>query len=111
MRVFRDSRNLPQQARGPGVALRNFDRVHRVQRALIGAARRIAGERGVPLAVVVFEPYPREFFRPDGEPFRLTTLRTKAGLLADCAVDLLIVLHFDAALAAMLAQDFVTDVL
>jgi riboflavin kinase / FMN adenylyltransferase len=111
MRVFRDTRNLPGPARGAVVALGNFDGVHRGHQALIAAARGIAGERRLPLAVMVFEPYPREFFRPDGEPFRLTSLRTKAGLLAACGVDLLIVLHFDARLASMLAQDFVMDVL
>jgi riboflavin kinase/FMN adenylyltransferase len=111
MRIFRDTRNLPTQARGAVVALGNFDGVHRGHQALIATARGIADARGAPLAVMVFEPYPREFFRADAEPFRLTSLRTKAGLLGERGVDLLIVVHFDAKLAAMLAQDFVMDVL
>jgi riboflavin kinase/FMN adenylyltransferase len=93
------------------VALGNFDGVHLGHRALLSEAKRIATELKRPLAALVFEPYPREFFRPHEEPFRLTPFRAKARLLSELGVDILIVLTFDAAMAAMLAQDFVIDVL
>ncbi len=111
MRILRHTREAPSEARGAVVALGNFDGVHLGHRALIGEARRIAREKNAPLAALVFEPYPREFFRPGGEPFRLTTLRTKAHLLEQAGVDWLFVAHFDAGLAAMPAQDFVLGVL
>ena len=111
MRIFRHHRDLPPDARGAVVALGNFDGVHRGHQALIAEAERVARERGVPLAVVVFEPYPQEFFRPDAEPFRLASFPSKARLLAELDVNLLIVIHFDAEIAGMLAQDFVLDVL
>ena len=93
------------------LALGNFDGVHRGHRALIGEARRIAKETGRRLAALVFEPYPREFFRPDDEPFRLTPFRAKARLLSELGVEFLIVLGFDAEMAGKLAQDFVMEVL
>ena len=93
------------------VALGNFDGVHRGHQALIAEAARIAKDTGRPLAALVFEPNPREFFRPNDEPFRLTTFRTKAQLLAKQGIDFLIVLNFDAQMAGKLAQDFVMDVL
>jgi riboflavin kinase/FMN adenylyltransferase len=111
MHIIRHYRDIEAAERGAVAALGNFDGVHRGHRALLAKARAIADETGVPLAAIVFEPYPREFFRPDDPPFRLTPFRTKARLLAECGVDLLIVLKFDAALAAMPAQDFVLDIL
>jgi riboflavin kinase/FMN adenylyltransferase len=60
---------------------------------------------------MVFEPYPREFFQPKSEPFRLTSFRAKARLLSEAGVDVLIVIGFDAEIAGKLAQDFVMEVL
>jgi riboflavin kinase/FMN adenylyltransferase len=111
MRITRYYKDYPKNARHAVVALGNFDGVHRGHRALIAQAGKIAQASRRPLAALVFEPYPREFFRPDDPPFRLTDFRTKAHLLSELGIEELIVLHFDAALAAMLAQDFVMEVL
>jgi riboflavin kinase / FMN adenylyltransferase len=111
MRILRGSGTLPRDVQGAVVALGNFDGVHRGHQALLAEAKARADEAGLPLAVLVFEPYPREFFRPDDEPFRLTQLPAKARLLEAQGVDALIVLGFDSALANMLAQDFVLDLL
>jgi riboflavin kinase / FMN adenylyltransferase len=111
MRILRHHRTVPAETRGAVVALGNFDGVHRGHRALIAEAATLARARGRPLAALVFEPYPREFFRPNDPPFRLTAFRTKAQLLSELDIDFLIVLNFDAGMAAMLAQDFVMDVL
>jgi riboflavin kinase/FMN adenylyltransferase len=74
-------------------------------------AKRRASELKRPFAALVFEPNPREFFRPKDEPFRLTTFRAKARLLSELGVEILFVLTFDAELASMSAQDFVLEVL
>lgn len=111
MRIVRNVRNPPDAAKGAVVALGNFDGVHRGHQALIAEARRIATAQGRPLAAMVFEPYPREFFQPHGEPFRLTSFRSKAELLAAAGVDYLMVVTFNAEIAGLLAQDFVIDVL
>jgi len=111
MRILRHYRDPPADAKGAVVALGNFDGVHLGHRALLAEAKRTAQELQRPFAALVFEPYPREFFRPNDEPFRLTPFRAKARLLSELGVDVLIVLNFDAAMASMLAQDFVLDVL
>ena len=111
MRILRHYRNPPAEAKSAVVALGNFDGVHRGHQALITEADRIAHETQRPLAALVFEPYPREFFRPGDEPFRLTPFRAKARLLSELGVEFLIVLGFDAEMAGKLAQDFVIDVL
>jgi len=111
MRILRHYRNPPPEAKRAVVALGNFDGVHRGHQALIAEARGIAEETERPLAAMVFEPYPREFFRPQDEPFRLTPFRAKARLLSELGVEYLIVLGFDAEMAGRLAQDFIIDVL
>ena len=111
MRIIRHPRDCPKEARHAVVALGNFDGVHRGHRALIKEAGNIAHASRRSLAALVFEPYPREFFRPGDPTFRLTDFRSKAHLLSELGVDDLFVLAFDAALAAKLAQDFVMEVL
>lgn len=111
MRLLRHYRDCPADAKGAVVALGNFDGVHLGHRALLLEAKRLAREQTRPLGAIVFEPNPREFFRPNDEPFRLTPFRAKVRLLSELSVDLLIVLTFDKEMASMSAQDFVLDVL
>jgi riboflavin kinase / FMN adenylyltransferase len=111
MRVLRHYRNAPDWAKDAVIALGNFDGVHRGHRALIAEAGQIAAAGQKSLAAMVFEPYPREFFQPRSEPFRLTSFRAKARLLSRAGVDVLIVINFDAEIAGKLAQDFVMEVL
>jgi riboflavin kinase/FMN adenylyltransferase len=97
--------------RGAVVAVGNFDGVHRGHRAVIGTALERAKALGRPAAAMTFEPHPRAFFNP-GEPlFRLTDEAAKLRLLASSGLDGAIVLTFDAALAALSAEDFVRRIL
>ena len=111
MRILRHYRDVPADGRGTVAALGNFDGVHLGHRALLEEAARLAHEQGALFSVFVFEPYPREFFRPDAEPFRLTPFRAKARLLEEVGTDILLVFPFDASLAGMSSQDFVLDIL
>jgi riboflavin kinase/FMN adenylyltransferase len=107
MQIFRHHDNLPESARGATVAIGNFDGVHRGHQALIARAKALGG----PLGVLVFEPHPQEFFRPDAPRFRLTPFRAKARLLETFGVDILYALHFDSVLAALSADAFMDNVL
>src|SRR3546814_1938596 len=49
------------------------------------------------------------FFKPDLPPFRLTTLDQRQRLFAEAGADAMLVFHFDAALASVTAEDFVTE--
>ena len=111
MRIFRHYQDVTDAYKGAVVAVGNFDGVHLGHQALIGAARDMARERGAPLGVMAFEPHPQEFFRPSPESFRLTPFHAKARLIAGLGVDVLYALAFDAAMAAMPAEDFVQQVL
>jgi riboflavin kinase/FMN adenylyltransferase len=96
---------------GAVVAIGNFDGVHRGHRAVIAAALARAQALGRPAAALTFEPHPRSVFRPDEPLFRLTDERAKLRLLATTGLDGAIVLRFDAALAGLSAQDFISRIL
>ena len=97
--------------RGAVVAIGNFDGVHRGHQAVIATARARAKTLGRPAAALTFEPHPRSFFRPQEAFFRLTDERNKLRLLASTGLDGAIVLRFDAALAALSADEFVERIL
>ncbi|MBS0470526.1 MAG: bifunctional riboflavin kinase/FAD synthetase [Proteobacteria bacterium] len=109
MKIFRHVSDVTDAYKGAVVAVGNFDGVHLGHQALIGEARRMAEERGAPLAVLAFEPHPQEFFRPSPVPFRLTPFAVKARLIESLGVDVLYALHFDAALAEKSAEDFIAE--
>src|SRR5690606_22217705 len=77
MRLFRHHTEVPVEARGAVMVLDNFDGVHRGSQAVIAEAARRANELRTSLAVLTFEPHPREFFAPDRPPFRLTPFRIR----------------------------------
>src|SRR5258705_66255 len=97
--------------KGAVVAIGNFDGVHRGHRAVIAAALTRARALDRPAAALTFEPHPRSFFRPQEPLFRLTDERNKLRLLAATGLDGAIVLRFDAALAALSADEFVERIL
>jgi riboflavin kinase/FMN adenylyltransferase len=109
MRIFTNWQNVPTDARGATVALGNFDGVHLGHASVIRAAH--AARPDAPLAVLTFEPHPREVFRPDDPPFRLTLSAERADALAGLGVDLLYELPFNFAFSLMTAEDFVGKVL
>lgn len=111
MRVIRHVNAAPADARGAVVAIGNFDGVHRGHQAVIETAREEAERLRVPAAVLTFTPHPRRFFRPDQPPFLLTRLRTKLRLVSELGLDLVYLLRFDPALAALTAESFVDQVL
>jgi riboflavin kinase/FMN adenylyltransferase len=61
--------------------------------------------------VLTFEPHPLAVIAPGREPKLLTTLQRKSELIGELGVDELVVVPFDAEMAAVSAEDFVEDVL
>ena len=111
MRIIRHTETLPRELAGAVVAIGNFDGVHRGHQAVMVQAKDIAAGLGAPVVALTFEPHPRRLFQPDAEPFRLTTLRSKAHHMEELGIEGMVVLHFDRAMAAMAAEDFITEVL
>ena len=100
---------VPERLRGGIVALGNFDGFHKGHQAVVGRAIERARAEGRPALVATFEPHPMRYFRPDSPPFRLTSLDQRQRLFGAAGADAMLVFHFDAALASVTAEDFVTE--
>src|SRR3546814_2817011 len=94
MRFMRGLHNLPGDGRGCALTIGSFDGMQRGHQALIARTREWADKLGVPLAVMCFEPTPREYFTPEQAPPRVTNLRTKLHDFAAAGVDAAIIQRF-----------------
>ena len=110
-RLFRDLAGPPATPDGSVVCIGAFDGLHRGHQALVAQAVARAHALGVPAVAVTFEPLPREHFATGPKPARLTLARAKAEGLWALGVDVVGLLRFDAALAAMPAEAFVRRLL
>ncbi len=105
---------LPEAHRGAVLVIGNFDGVHIGHERVIANAAAHATKIGAPLGVMMFEPHPRAFFTGGAShapSFRLTKVSTRRRLLAQHNIDFMLVMAFDAELAACAAQDFITAIL
>lgn len=100
-------RPLPARLAGAVIALGNFDGFHLGHQAVVGRAVEIARARGVAAIVATFDPHPVRHFRPDGDPFRLTSLDQRQHILGRAGVNALMVCAFDGALARLTPEAFV----
>lgn len=100
---------VPARLRDGIVALGNFDGFHLGHQAVVGRAVDLARAEGRPVLVATFDPHPVRLFQPGAPPFRLTTLDQRERLFGAAGADAMLVFHFNAALAAVSAEDFVTD--
>jgi riboflavin kinase/FMN adenylyltransferase len=102
---------IPQELHGAILALGNFDGFHRGHQAVVDGSIAWAREQGRPAIVATFDPHPVRFFRPDIEPFRLTTLDQREELFAGAGADAMLVFHFDGAIAGMPAERWVEEMI
>jgi riboflavin kinase/FMN adenylyltransferase len=109
MDIYRDWQRLPAAAKRASVALGNFDGVHGGHAGVLRAAH--AARPEAKLAVLSFEPHPREFFRPQDPPFRLTLAAERAAALAALGVAYLFELPFEAGFSHLMAPEFCDQVL
>ena len=88
-----------------------FDGVHRGHRFLINKVIETARHYGMASTAITFAVHPRQVLQPDWRPQLLSTLDEKTELLGQTGIDYLVVLPFDADMAALSAYDFMSDVL
>ena len=106
---YHDWRGLPETALGGAIALGNFDGVHLGHAGVIHVAHAARPDR--PKAVLTFEPHPREYFRPQDPPFRLTLPRERLRALEALGVEIVFELPFNAEFANLSAERFIAEVL
>ncbi len=91
MKRIRRLEDVTDADRGASAAIGNFDGVHLGHRHVLEMARKAGGTA---LAVLTFEPHPREVFRPGDPPFRLMDAGARAHRLEKLGVDLVFELDF-----------------
>ncbi len=107
MRFLDHREPLPESLRGAIIALGNFDGFHLGHQAVAKEAIDWARAEGRPSIIATFDPHPVRFFKPDAEPFRLTTLEQRQELYLAAGATAMLVFHFDGELAGTTAEDFV----
>lgn len=97
---------------GPTVAaIGNFDGVHRGHQEILASVVKEAREIGARAVAITFDPHPEQVLRPAQAPKLLTPLSERLRLMSATGVDAILVLRFDASLAALTADEFVRQIL
>jgi len=109
--LFRDAAGPSLAPRGSVACVGAFDGVHLGHRALLDRVVERAREENRTAIAISFEPIPREFFARGTPVPRLASVREKIERIGEAGIDRLLLLRFDAKLAAMEAGDFVARVL
>ncbi|RFC37784.1 MAG: FMN adenylyltransferase /riboflavin kinase [Candidatus Nitrotoga sp. SPKER] len=105
MLIFRGFNSTDKKS--VALTIGNFDGVHLGHQALLKRLKMTAQRLGLPTAVLVFEPHPREFFTPQEAPVRLTSMREKLEFFATLDVDRVYVCRFTNSFAQMSAVNFI----
>ena len=109
--VFRSIAEIPAGF-GPSVAtIGNFDGVHLGHQQILSAVVGEARARNARAVAVTFDPHPEQFLRPSAASRLLTPIDERLRLLGFTGLDAVLVLPFDAKLAALPAREFVRRIL
>src|SRR5438094_4653931 len=95
----------------PGLALGNFDGLHRGHRKILDRVRRVAGERGATAVVMTFDPHPPRIVRPDKAPPLLMTKAQKLEAFADAGLHGAAIVRFTPELSRWDPETFVRSAL
>jgi riboflavin kinase / FMN adenylyltransferase len=102
---------VPDDWRSSVVTIGVFDGVHRGHQRIVGRAVHVAGELGLPVVVVTFDPHPDEVVRPGSHPPYLCTVRRRSELLAGLGVAAVCVIDFTLEFSRLGPDEFVRAVL
>ena len=101
-----------ERAERPCVAtLGFFDGVHRGHQHLIQQVTAAAQRDGLDATVITFDTHPRQTLQEGFQPQLLNTFDERLIRLTTTGVDNCAILHFDKALAALTAKEFMQQVL
>jgi len=111
MEIIRGLHNLTRQIDGCVATIGNFDGVHSGHQHILVQLNKKARSSQLSSVVITFEPQPQEYFVPQMAPARLTRFRDKVEVIADCAIDKLLVIHFNQSFSELSADEFVQQIL
>jgi riboflavin kinase/FMN adenylyltransferase len=107
--LMRYPQRVPATLQGGAVTIGNFDGVHRGHEQVLSELRRVAAN--TPSVVVSFYPHPIRVLKPEAHLRYISSVREKAERCGALGVDLVYLIHFSRAVAAMSALEFIERVL
>ncbi|NIM01380.1 MAG: bifunctional riboflavin kinase/FAD synthetase [Acidobacteria bacterium] len=111
MKVWNGLDDLPDD-RSPAVAsIGNYDGVHRGHQRILESVVGDARQRGAVAALITFDPHPLTVVAPDRRPDLVQTRRQKLRSLESTRIDEVLIVPFDAALAALEPEAFFEEFL
>ena len=111
MRILTRLSEFGQVGQGCVLTIGNFDGMHVGHQEILRTARQVAGDRGVEMVVMTFEPHPVAILHPEKAPGVLTSLPLKLHLLKDYADHCVIVLEDSSELLRLSPGQFVEEFL
>lgn len=111
MQLVRGLHNVRPSAQGCVATIGNFDGVHLGHQQILQSLAVRAKQLSLPSCVIIFEPQPLEYFKPEQAPVRLTRLRDKLELFQQLGVDWVLCVAFNRKFQQLSAQEFVRQVL
>ncbi len=111
-RLITSLRDLPEELRGGGLAIGNFDAVHKGHAALIQQLRDLSTEVDGPAVVFTFDPPPGAVLNPGRSTIKpLTTIERRRQLLAALGIDGLVAYPTDREFLNQTAKEFFDRIL
>ena len=111
MEVIVGLHNIKPRQQGCVLTIGNFDGVHYGHKMLLDHLIAKGRELALPSMLLTFEPTPREFFRGDAVPARLTRFREKITLLMQTELDSVLCLPFNEKTANTPAEWIIEELL
>jgi riboflavin kinase/FMN adenylyltransferase len=110
--VYRSVSDIPDAWPGCALAIGNFDGVHLGHQRLLAALRDQAARKGVPPAVLTFDPHPAAVLRPGSDaPVWIMPVARRLELLASLGIGTAVVIGRDPGFFAQTAGEFVSHML
>ena len=103
--------DIAEFSRGTAVTFGVFDGIHVGHQAVINALLERAAQHQLMSVLVGFYPHPLAFLAPERCPPLLTPLSKRVEILQQLGIDKIVMLSFDAQIAAMSPKSFVEQVL
>lgn len=110
-RVFRNLEDVPADFGPCALTIGNFDGVHAGHRRIMGRVAEMAREHGWRAAGMTFHPHPTRVVAPERAPILMSTPGERAEMMRGEGIDEVLILPFDAQVAAWTPDFFVREIL
>ena len=111
MKIIRGLSNFNTNNNGYCVTIGNFDGVHKGHQKMIKYLLKKSKKYNLPNLIIIFEPFPSEFFLKKKEPNRITSFRDKILKLKLLGINNILCINFNTYFSKIQPQDFINKIL